>query len=284
MKLISILALVLLGCSNRPLPEVTQLQSSVSADDFALSAIGGLIKNGMSDPSALEKEINKPGDDNPYTRVDVDKDGQRDVILVKEVVPREQLEFVAHPNSGEDQSIAKATFSVDNGNVVYNANYTSYVNGYNNPQHIYHDTFARDLAFALWMTSITRPVYIGSPIGYTSYRVMPRDRFVTHQTTTFQQSRINPTPVAPKSSIDQSRFTSKATPPRSSSFTGATSGMSSIRKDNGSSVAKGAFDNSSRSTTSSRPSSSFSSPSRSSSSSSSFRSSSSSSSSRSRGR
>jgi hypothetical protein len=246
--LIALSLFLLPSCDdNQSLPKVTQLQSSVSTEDFALAAIGGLIKNGMADPTALESEINKAGDDNPYTRVDINNDGKRDIILVKEVIPHEKLEFIAHPGDGlEDQSIATASFTIVNGNVDYNANYTSYVNGYDHPRHLYHDSFARDLAFMMWMSSISRPVYYGVPSRYSYYRSVPRSTFTSSQTTTFQRTKINPTPVATNpSSFNKSSFVSKATPPKATpNFNSATpKATPAFRPNNNSNVQKSAFDN-----------------------------------------
>ena len=265
--LFAALALLATGCDNsrqqyqqqRPLPQVERMQSSVSAQDFALNAIGGLIQNGTSNAQALEQEINKPDEPNnpnPYTRVDTNGDNQRDYIQVRETIPQKEFEFVAHPGaSAPDQSIAKIDFEVANGVVNYNANYTSYVNGYDDPMYRYRGSFAQDLAFFTWLSLASRPAYIGvMPMGYSYSRVVPRQQFVTHQTTTFQQSRINPTPVAPRSAtVDSSRYASKVTPtvaPRgnSASLSQATQGMAPIRKDNANvQVQRGAFDNTPRS-------------------------------------
>ena len=266
--LFAALALLATGCDNsrqqyqqqqRPLPAVTQMQSSVTPQDFAVNAIGALIQNGMVDANAIMQEINKPdlpNNPNPYNHVDTNGDGQRDYVLVQETIPQQRFEFIAQPGAGApNQSIALIDFKMENGVVNYTANYTSYVNGYNDPQYMYSGVLPGTLPFFGWMRAPTHVVFLGSvPMGYSYGRIVPRQQFVEYQSRSFQQARINPTPVAPRSAtVDQSRFTSKVTPtvaPRgnSASLSQATQGMAPIRKDNANvTVQRGAFDNTPRS-------------------------------------
>ena len=222
MKLYLLLgAFLICGCDEQRMSGVDNVQveatSSINADDFALNAVGGLIKGGLADADALEREINKPGDDNPYTRVDINDDGKRDIILVDEVEHGTKFEFIAHPGEGvPDQSIAVATFTLDGGQVHYHANYTSYLRGYDHPDYRYYDTFAHDLLWVAWLSSPSRHVYMGVPTRYTFYRAQPRVAFHTTQTTVFHTSNVHVTPPAPRSmTFSSSSYASKVTPPHS---------------------------------------------------------------------
>ena len=230
MKLFILLGLLAVcGCDEAASSHIDNVQvqstSAINADDFALNAVGGLIKNGLSDADSLEKEINKPGDDNPYTRVDIDDDGKRDIILVDEVEHGSKFEFIAHPGNGvPDQSIAVATFTMEGGQVQYRANYTSYVRGYDNPDYRYYDTFAHDLLWVAWLTSPSRSAYIGVPTRYTFYRTQPRVTFHTTQTTVFHTTNVRVTPSAPRSvAFSSSSYSSKVTPQHSYTTTSRTS-------------------------------------------------------------
>ncbi|MCK9567404.1 hypothetical protein M0R72_00475 [Candidatus Pacearchaeota archaeon] len=231
MKLYLLLGVfIICGCDEQT-SRVDNVQvestNSINADDFALNSIGGLIKGGLSDANALEREINKPGDDNPYTRVDINGDGKRDIILVDEVEHGSKFEFIAHPGDGvPDQSIAVATFTMDGGQTHYHANYTSYVRGYDNPDYRYYDTFAHDLLWVGWLSS-PRSVYMGVPTRYAFYRTQPRVVFHTTQTTVFHTTNIRVTPPAPRSmTFSSSSYTSKVTPPHSYSSSRTTSSAS----------------------------------------------------------
>jgi len=219
-----ILLLGVLGCDEPAAVHNVQVKATdpIQAQDFALNAVGGLIKNGMADSASLEQEINKPGDDNPYTRVDIDDDGKRDIILIDEVVPHEKFEFIAHPGNGvPDESIAVATFTTgDDGAVQYRANYTSYVNGYDNPDYRYYDTFTRDMLWIAWLTTPSRPLYLGVPTRYSFYRAVPRQQFIIRQTMVFHTTNIRVTPPAPRSmTFHSSSFSSRVTPPHTFSST-----------------------------------------------------------------
>jgi hypothetical protein len=216
MKKLLICALIFCGCDDRSSVKKVHMESTntIQAEDFALNAVGGLIKGGMADSDALQNEINKPGDDNPYTRVDIDDDGKRDIILINEVEPHSKFEFIAHPgNDVPDQSIAVATFTTgDDGGIQYRANYTSYVNGYDNPDYRYYDNFTRDVLWTAWLLSPSRPLYLGVP-RYGYYRSVPRQQFIIKQTTVFRTTNIRVTPPAPRSvAFSSSSFSSKSTP------------------------------------------------------------------------
>jgi hypothetical protein len=202
------------GCDEQVSNVHVESTNSIQADDFALNAVGGLIKGGLSDANALEREINKPGD-NPYTRVDIDNDGKRDIILVDEVEHGAKFEFIAHPGNGvPDQSIAVASFTMESGQIHYHANYTSYVHGYDNPDYRYYDTFAHDLLWVAWLTSPSRSVYLGVPTHYSFYHTQPRTVFHTTQTTVFHTTNVHITPPAPRSmTFNSSSYSSKVTPP-----------------------------------------------------------------------
>ena len=221
---------MIFGCDQTPSIGNVHVEttSSINADDFALNAIGGLIKGGLADADALEREINKPGENNPYTRVDIDDDGKRDIILVDEVEHGAKFEFIAHPGNGvPDQSIAVATFTMEGGQVHYHSNYTSYVRGYDNPDYRYYDTFAHDLLWVAWLSS-PRSVYMGVPTRYSFYRTPPRVSFHTTQTTVFHTSNIRVTSPAPRSmTFSSSSYASKVTPPHSYSSTSRTASPAS---------------------------------------------------------
>jgi len=219
MKKLFICVFVLFGCTDRSSVKKVHVESTntIQAEDFALNAVGGLIKGGMADSDALQDEINKPGEDNPYTRVDIDDDGKRDIILIKEIEPHSKLEFIAHPgNDVPDQSIAIATFTTgDDGSVQYRSNYTNYVNGYDNPDYRYYDNFTRDLLWTAWLLSPSRPIYFGAPTRYSYYRTVPRQQFIVRQTTVFRTTNIRVTPPAPRSmTFNSSSFSSKVTTSR----------------------------------------------------------------------
>jgi hypothetical protein len=216
MKKLLICALMICGCDDRSSVKKVKMESTntIQAQDFALNAVGGLIKGGMADSDALQNEINKPGDDNPYTRVDIDDDGNRDIILINEVEPHAKFEFIAHPgNNVPDQSIAIATFTTgDDGSVQYRANYTDYVGGYDNPDYRYYDTFTRDLLWIAWLTTPSRPLYLGVPTQYGYYHVVPRQQFIIRQTTVFRTTNIRVTQPAPRSmTFGSSSYSSRVT-------------------------------------------------------------------------
>lgn len=216
MKKLFVYALILCGCDDRTPVKKVQMESTntIQAQDFALNAVGALIKGGMADSDALQNEINKPGEDNPYTRVDIDDDGKRDIILINEVESRAKFEFIAHPgNDVPDQSIAIATFTTgDDGTIQYRANYTDYVSGYDNPDYRYYDTFTRDMLWTAWLLSPSRPLYLGVPTRYGYYRVVPRQQFIIRQTTVFRTTNIRVTPPAPRSmTFSSSSYSSRVT-------------------------------------------------------------------------
>jgi hypothetical protein len=223
MKRFLLLCTFVFGCDEHISNVRVESTNAIQADDFALNAVGGLIKGGLSDANALEREINKSGD-NPYTRVDIDNDGQRDIILVDEVEHGSKFEFIAHPGNGvPDQSIAVASFTMESGQIHYHANYTSYVHGYDNPDYRYYDTFAHDLLWVAWLTSPSRSVYLGVPTQYSFYHTQPRTVFHTTQTTVFHTTNIRVTQPAPRSmTFSSNSYASKVTPPHSYNNTSRT--------------------------------------------------------------
>ena len=255
-----------IGACNSPtthksLPEVTQLQSLLAPEDFALSMIGGLINSGVSDANAIQSKINEEGDQNPYNHVDIDKDGKRDFVEVKEIKPHEQFDFIAKPSAGQmpEQQIATATFKQENGQTVMDANYTNAVSGYNDIY--YHQSLASDLAFMMWLNMATRPMYYGTiPMGYRYSTMVPRSTYISNQRSYQTTTRINPVSVQkPPATLNSSRFVNKSSP----TFSAASKGVSSDFRTNssGAKPSGAAFDNAPKSI--SRPSS-VSTPSRSS--------------------
>jgi hypothetical protein len=232
---------MMLACDNRQ--EIVSQQSLLNPEDFALNMIGGLIKSGITDAKAIENKINE-GATNPYNNVDIDKDGSRDYVMVKETNPKRQFDFVAKVSgTGQEQHIATMEFTDENGQPAMNANYTSAVHGYQN--HYYHDTFTRDLLFFAWMHSMTRPAYVGFvPTTYSYSRVVPRTQFASTQRTYQTTTKINPTPVQkPPANYSASKFVNKSNP-SGSLGSAAKSVKSDFRTNNNSVKPKGAaFDN-----------------------------------------
>ena len=79
-----------------------------------------------------------------------------------------------------------------------------------NPDYRYYDTFTRDMLWAAWLLSPSRPLYLGVPTRYGYYRVVPRQQFIIRQTTVFRTTNIRVTPPAPRS-MTFSSYSSRVT-------------------------------------------------------------------------
>ena len=210
-----LLSISMFACENssqsNPQVSVEESQSLLSAEDFSLNLISGLIKSGVTDATAIQEKIND-GDQNPYNNVDIDKDGQRDFIEVRETVHHQQFDFVTKPSSiGDDKHIATVKFTEENGEPMMEASYEPIVHHYHD--YYYHDTFARDLLFFTWLHS-SRPVYIGKrPTTHIHTNTVTHYQFINTQRST----NISPTPSRRPSSNYSFSSSSRSSSSRSAS-------------------------------------------------------------------
>lgn len=189
--LASLTLLAASGCDDSAQAQAqVQTQSSVSTDDFDLETVVGLLKTKkVTNASDLENVINS----GPISNVDLDKDGKRDHVGVKETQngTNRTLDFVAFP-SGETNpapvTIASVNFNVVGTQLNVSGGYPDYVRGYDRAYYNYSipygPTFG-DMLFYSWLFA-PRPVYVYRPytsIGYIARPVFAPATYSTLRTT-----------------------------------------------------------------------------------------------------
>ena len=197
--LASLTLLAASGCDDSAQAQAqAQAQSSVSTDDFDLETVVGLLKTRkVTNASDLETAVNSG-----LSNVDLDKDGKRDHIGVKETQSGTNriLDFLAFP-SGEVNptpvTIASINFNVVGTQLNVSGGYPDYVRGYDRAYYNYSipygPTFG-DMLFYSWLFA-PRPVYVYRPytsIGYIARPVFAPATYSTLRTTYRTETRVSP--------------------------------------------------------------------------------------------
>lgn len=199
--LLALFSLLAVACNEPAQAQVqVQAQSSVSVDDFDLETVVGLLKSKkVANAADLETLING---DSPISNVDVDKDGKRDRISVKETRSgaTRTLDFVAFPSGETDPApitIASVNFRVDGAQLHVSGGYPDYVRGYDRAYYSYSIPYGPsfgDMLFYSWLFA-PRPVYVYRPyvsVGYVARPVFAPATYTTLRTTYRTETRVSP--------------------------------------------------------------------------------------------
>lgn len=199
--LASLTLLAASGCDDSAQAQAqaqVQTRTSVSTDDFDLETVVGLLKTEkVTNASDLETAVN-----NGLSNVDLDKDGKRDHIGVKETQSGTNriLDFLAFP-SGEVNptpvTVASINFNVVGNQLNVSGGYPDYVRGYDRAYYSYSipygPTFG-DMLFYSWLFA-PRPVYVYRPyvsVGYSARPVFAPATFTSMRTTYRTETRVSP--------------------------------------------------------------------------------------------
>lgn len=178
---------------------VTTQNFLLNAESFNLETVVGLIRSGQAtDAASLQTRINDRA--SAINNVDVDHDNMVDMIVVRETDTNgnKSFDFVAQPSgnpNGEPVTVATASFVQQNGQVMVQAGYPQYVQGYHD--HYYSLALARDIAFMSWLYA-PRPLYVPlysyGAYGYHAYPLLAPS--VLTSTRTNYRTTTNVTPIA----------------------------------------------------------------------------------------
>lgn len=157
-SLLLVLAVSLGACeSPRQRTSVQASNYLLNASDLDLGQVIGAAKNGrFKNGQELEAFINDPT--NGVNEVDVDGDGRRDYVTVRD--QGGGTLDLAVMQKGEPLTIASVTINQTTNEI--SGGYPTYVNGHRD--HYYRDRFTvGDAMFMMWMMDATRPRFYGAP-------------------------------------------------------------------------------------------------------------------------
>lgn len=216
-----------------PQPQVPQYKADMR--DFDLQTVSSMLRtNQVTDARTLEQLIN--GDGQGINNLDIDHDGNRDYVGIKEIQSGQNrtFQFLAFPSSQGQQAepivIANIDFTFAGSQVTVQAGYANCISGYDTNYYTYNVQVGPGLGqmlFYSWLLA-PRPVYLYRPyasIGWVPHPVFAPTTLATTRTTYRTQTRMSPVPV----STPPSSFKTDYSPQVKSRFAPSTPAPSSTR-------------------------------------------------------